>query len=342
MTIIQMSLCSSILILAVIVIRRLMLYRLPKKTFLVLWGIVIFKLLIPFSIPSELSIFTFTDRIDLFTSNKILSTISTIEIIPIQNIVSLLLIIWSLGMIMGGLFFIATHLRCRHKYEMALPVDNKVITKFRLESKLKRPIQIKQSDMIATPLTYGVLRPVILLSKTIDYTDERQLKYVLSHEFTHIRQFDIVAKWLLALTLCIHWFNPLVWIMYILANRDIELSCDETVLLKFGESGKSAYALTLIALEEKLSGLNPLCSNFSKNIIEERMIAIMKMKNISKWSILTATILVSLTTAVFATTSISKTSISSTTDISVPDLIGKTYEESISTLQESGIDFIIE
>lgn len=130
--------------------------------------------------------------------------------------------------------------------------------------------------------------------------------------------------------------------MYILANRDIELSCDETVLRKFGESRKSDYALTLITLEETLSGLNPLCSNFSKNLIEERMIAIMKMKNISKWSILTATILISLTTAVFATTSIDKIDISSTTDTSVPDLVGKTYEESILILQESGIDFIVE
>jgi hypothetical protein len=66
--------------------------------------------------------------------------------------------------------------------------------------------------------------------------------------------------------------------MYILANRDIELSCDEAVVRTFGETAKSAYALTLIGLEERKSGFSPLCSNFAKNAIEERIESIMKIK----------------------------------------------------------------
>ena len=66
--------------------------------------------------------------------------------------------------------------------------------------------------------------------------------------------------------------------MYVLANRDIELSCDETVVQIFGETMKSAYAMMLIGMEEKKNKITPLCNSFSKNAIEERIVSIMKMK----------------------------------------------------------------
>ncbi len=91
-------------------------------------------------------------------------------------------------------------------------------------------MEIRQSDRIAALLTYGVLRPVVLIPKQTDWTDETRLKVILTHEFVHIRRFDTLTKLLLAAALCIHWFNPFVWVMYVLANRDIELSCDETVV----------------------------------------------------------------------------------------------------------------
>ncbi len=98
----------------------------------------------------------------------------------------------------------------------------------------------------------------MLLPKTTDWTDEARLRYILTHEFVHIRRFDVLTKLLLVSALCIHWFNPFVWAMYVLFNRDIELSCDETVVRTFGDTIKSAYALTLIGLEEKKSRLTPL------------------------------------------------------------------------------------
>lgn len=100
----------------------------------------------------------------------------------------------------------------------------------------------------------------------------------MTHELVHIRHFDAAAKLFLTAALCVHWYNPLVWAMYVLANRDIELACDEAVVRSFGGDVKSAYARTLIGMEEKKTGLIPLCNNFSKNAIEERVTAIMKMK----------------------------------------------------------------
>jgi len=166
-------------------------------------------------------------------------------------------------------------------------------------------VQIRQSDRIKAPLTYGVFRPVILLPKKTDWTDETKLRYILTHEFTHIRRFDTLTKLVLTTAVCVHWFNPLVWVMYVLANRDIELSCDETVVRTFGETMKSAYALTLIGLEEKKSRLTPFANNFSKYAIEERINAIMKMKKSSLVGIILALALVVGTVTVFATSAAS-------------------------------------
>ena len=76
--------------------------------------------------------------------------------------------------------------------------------------------------------------PVLLVPADMDWADEETAAFILSHEMSHIRRFDAFTKWLLAAALCIHWFNPLVWAMYILANRDLELACDEAVIRQYG------------------------------------------------------------------------------------------------------------
>jgi hypothetical protein len=152
------------------------------------------------------------------------------------------------------------------------------------------------------PLTFGILHPVILMPKVTDWNDETALQYILAHEYVHIRRFDTVSKLALTAAVCVHWFNPLVWVMYVLANRDLELSCDESVIRLFGENTKSDYARTLISMEETRSGLTPLCNSFSKNAIEERIVAIMKMKKTSWASALVALTLVAGVTTAFATT----------------------------------------
>ena len=150
---------------------------------------------------------------------------------------------------------------------------------------MKRPILVRQSDRISAPLTYGIFRPVILMPKKMDWKNEKQLQYVLSHEYVHIYRYDTVTKLIATLALCIHWFNPFVWVMYILFNRDIELACDESVIRQFGEKSKSAYSLMLINMEATKSGLLPFCNNFSKNAIEERITAVMKINmDLLEWA----------------------------------------------------------
>lgn len=98
-----------------------------------------------------------------------------------------------------------------------------------------------------------------------------KLDYILTHEFVHIRRFDMLTKLVLTSVVCVHWFNPFVWVMYLLANRDLELSCDETVVQTFGNSIKSGYAMMLIGMAEKQSKSIPLFNHFNKNSIRERV-----------------------------------------------------------------------
>lgn len=315
MEILKISLSATGFILVILIIRALALHKLPQKTFNVLWGLALCRLIVPFTIPSQFSIYNLVNLLN----NKISAADTTIigmapvnmgtaadainntlsEEVPVS--ISPALVIWLIGLLACALFFLVTHLRCRREYNTALPINNEFVRKWIQGHPIRCNIKIQQSDKIAAPLTYGILRPVILLPKQTDWSDETSLKIILTHEFVHIRRFDTLTKLLLAAALCIHWFNPFVWVMYVLANRDIELSCDETVLLTFGETMKSVYALTLIGLEEKKCRMTPLVNNFSKNAIEERIKAIMKFKKASLMGMVLALALVIGTTILFAT-----------------------------------------
>lgn len=183
---------------------------------------------------------------------------------------------------------------------MSFPVENEFVRQWLAEHPLRRKITIRQSGAVRSPLTFGILHPVILMPKKTNWEDGDALRYVLAHEFVHIRRFDAVTKLLLTVAVCLHWFNPLVWTMYTLANRDIELSCDEAVIRQFGRDTRAAYAMTLIRMEEVNSGFAPLGSYFSKNPMEERITAIMKMKKTTLTTLALAAVLVSGTATAFA------------------------------------------
>ena len=318
MSLMEMSFAAAVMILAIIVVRALAINKLPKKVFLLLWDVVLLRLLIPFSIPSVFSAYTLVHRsepireaitqaptvgmITQTTGAPINAGISSEVTVPnaVQS-VSPLLIIWSVGFLLCAAFFVVSYVRCHKEFQTSLPVKNEFSVRWLRCHRRKRRIEIRQSDRINAPLTYGILKPVILMPKKTDWENRQQLKYVLLHEYTHICRFDMVTKLIAALALCIHWFNPFVWAMYILFNRDIELSCDESVVRHFGENTKSFYARTLITMEEKKSGLTPLYNSFSRNAIEERIGAIMKIKKITIWILVASVLIIMAIVIPFAT-----------------------------------------
>ncbi len=310
MSFLQMSLTGGVMIAVSTLLRALAMNHVPKKTFLALWGAALVRLLVPVSLPSPLSVYSLLARERAARLPEVAAVVTRLpSAIPAGQAsaqetaasLSVWSVVWIAGALLCAAFFAVAYCKCRREFRMSLPVDNRFTRRWLAEHPLRRRLAIRQSDRVSSPLTFGVLRPVILMPKAIDWTDERALAYVLEHEFVHIRRFDALWKLLPIAAACAHWFNPLVWAMYVLANRDLELSCDETVVRRFG-GARASYARVLIGMEAERSGFAPLCNHFSRTAIEERITAIMKTKKITFLSLLLAAALIAGTVTVFATT----------------------------------------
>lgn len=224
MSLLEMSFTGGVLVLAVIVLRAMALHRLPKGTFLALWAVAAVRLLIPFSLPSPASVYTLAERVPV--QNAVREAATVVNPAPAAPVFSdtapvppaaisvpegggaadVWLWVWLAGAVICGAFFLITYLRCRREFRTALPVESENLPDWLAGQKLRRRVSLRQSDRVDAPLTYGLLRPVILLPKS-----GRDVSlYALEHELAHIRHLDALWKPLLALTACVHWFNPLV------------------------------------------------------------------------------------------------------------------------------------
>ena len=309
-----MSVAGGVLILFIVVIRALAIHRLPKTTFLALWMIAALRLLLPFSIPLPFNIHigldVFSDVVQKLPSGNIGFPIpgesrhaydtGAVVSSPAAERISIFVILWLVGVLLLALYFSISYLRSMRKFRMSVPDNTPYIREWLNAHQIVRPIEVRSSDLISSPLTYGILHPVILLPKKLDRNDQAALQYVLTHEYVHIRRFDAITKILFAAVLCIHWFNPLVWGMYVLANRDTELSCDAWVIRMTGVKNRSSYALMLIKMEERRNGMSALWNHFGKNAISERIEAIMKFKKTSIWACILALALIAGATTAFA------------------------------------------
>ena len=314
MSLFQMSVAGGVLILFIVVIRALAIHRLPKTTFLALWMIAALRLLLPLSIPMPFKIHidldVFSDVVQKLPSGNIGFPIpgesrhaydtGAVVSSPAAERISIFVILWLVGVLLLALYFSISYLRSMRKFRMSVPDNTPYIREWLNAHQIVRPIEVRSSDLISSPLTYGILHPVILLPKKLDRNDQAALQYVLTHEYVHIRRFDAITKILFVAVLCIHWFNPLVWGMYVLANRDTELSCDAWVIRMTGVKNRSSYALMLIKMEERRNGMSALWNHFGKNAISERIEAIMKFKKTSIWACILALALIAGATTAFA------------------------------------------
>lgn len=330
MTLLNMSLGGGVLIAVILVLRRALLHRLPKWTFLLLWGAALCRLLVPFTLPSQLSVYTgaawiaeavrpveetpapvpvpapdlpfiiWEDSPDTLREDSWTPPAVPVPSEPRREPLSLLAAVWLTGTALCGVFFGAAYLWTLRRFWDAVPAEAEFLRRWREEHPTLRPVQVRTCGAVNAPVAYGLIRPVILLPENTNWTDEDQLTYILTHEYVHICRGDLLWKLLLTAALCLHWVNPLVWVMYFRANRDLELACDEAVVRTLGLDSRKGYAYALLSAAE--SGFSPLCLTYTtKNHMEERIRAIMKMKKKSVAAILAALTLTAGVTAVFAT-----------------------------------------
>ena len=317
MSIMQMSIQAGLLICVIIIIRVMALNKLPKVMFLILWGVTLLKLLVPFSFSSQFSIYGIIENAINYTGTNSTSVLRT-AIQPLSGLIqgqvpiqtgqintyhfALTTTVWLIGTFILLTFFVIWYLKSSRKLRFSIPVHNNLfINEWMTEHRLFRPLVVQQSDRITTPLAAGMIHPRIILPKTLNTSDTNLMQYVLTHEYIHIRRFDMLWKLLALSAVCIHWFNPLVWVMLILLNRDLEITCDEMVLSHIGADKKTTYAYSLINMAEQ-SKLTPFYNNFSKNATEERITSIMKFKKPSAFAIAFAVVLTALVTTIFTAT----------------------------------------
>lgn len=311
MSLVQMTLSGGAFILFIVVVRALALHRLPKGAFLALWEMAALRLLLPFAVPLPLAVRSPVERLPV-VGGYLAAGGASVSVTPgagapagvpvaaAVDIGAVLRGVWLAGAVLAAAYFAVCYVRARRRFCRSTPDNSPAVERWLAEQTLRRPLAVRQSPLAASPLTYGIFRPVILLPAGMGRDDESALRYVLTHELVHIRRFDALAKLLFAAALCVHWFNPLVWVLYVLANRDMELSCDARVMDLLGAGERAAYALTLIDMEETRSRGLSLYSHFSKLAIEERIEAIMKYKKASVLALALAAALVIGTTTAFA------------------------------------------
>ncbi len=327
MSLVQRSLCAGAVIALTALLRASCRGRLPRRMFVALWDLAALRLLVPLSLPwayaprallraflahgqEQTAQVQQTAHIaTAFTAQ------TTVMDMPSQGAAALPWgsILWLTGALLLAAHFLRAYVVSLRAFGESLPDEAPQTAAILKGFPLRRHVRVRVSDRIIAPLSYGILRPVILLPRGMDRSGDT-LDHVLLHELEHIRALDAARKLLLTACVCVHWFNPLVWVMFLLANRDMELLCDARVLAHLGRASRRDYAMTLLALEARRSGLSPLASSFSMTAIEERITAMKNMKKMSAASVLLAALLVLCAGAALATDAPKETFRMETTD----------------------------
>ena len=278
--ILQMSVSASWIAAAVLVLRRC-LKRAPKWGTVLLWGFVAVRLLLPVSIESTLSLLPRTQAIlpagmAAPVQNGAAPVIGGMAVTagagePLQTWLSVLAWIWAAGIAVLLLYTMVSTLRLRHRVREAVRLRG----------------NIYQSERIDSPFVLGTIRPRIYLPYRMDSRDRQ---HVIAHEQAHLRRGDHLWKPLGFLLLTIHWFNPVMWLSYVLLCRDIELACDETVIRELGCEQRADYMQALVSCSVNRRRIAACPLAFGEIGVKERVKSVMNYKKPTFWIILAAII----------------------------------------------------
>lgn len=186
-------------------------------------------------------------------------------------------------------------LRCLRagRREVSAPALLDLLARTGEELKVRRPVELWENPLAASPMLLGLVRPrIVLPSAAVSETDFR---CTALHELTHYRRRDLLYKWLVQLTVCLHWWNPLVWVMAREIDRACELACDEAVLHRLKPEERLSYGDALLRALESGGGYRAARGSVSlgesAELLKERLSAIMNFKKPSRWTALLSLVL---------------------------------------------------
>ena len=301
--IVNMSISASWLVLAVLLL-RLVLKKAPKWVSVLLWGFVAVRMVCPYSIESILSLIPSTQTVapgimmawtpEISTGieplDQIVNPIITDSFAPspyasanpLQILIPIWGNLWIVGMGAMLLYTAVSYFHLRRKVATAVLLRN----------------GIYQSENVDSPFVLGVFKPKIFLPFQMETGN---LEYVIAHEKSHIRRKDHWWKPLGFLLLTIHWFNPLMWVSYILLCRDIELACDEKVIREMDSEAKADYTQALVACSVNRRSIAACPLAFGEVGVKARVRSVMNYRKPAFWVIVLALILCAAVAVCFLT-----------------------------------------
>ena len=290
--IINMSISSSWLVMAVLIL-RLVLKKAPKWINVLLWGIVAVRLICPFSFESALSLIpsaeTFPEKAISGPSFDVQTGITPVDnrindylgdryfegvTVPANNgynIMTILSIVWFIGILLLVAYTVISYWRLHRETDTAVRYKDNIF----------------QSENVSSPFVLGLIKPRIYLPFNMNGQD---LEHVVAHEQAHIRRKDHWWKPLGFLLLTIHWFNPFIWLSYVLLCRDIELACDEKVIKELGNKQRADYTQTLVACSVNCRMIAACPLAFGEVGVKERVKSVMNYKKPAFWIVILAAI----------------------------------------------------
>ena len=301
--IVNRSIAASWIVIAVLIL-RFCLKKAPKWVNVLLWGIVAVRLIFPFSIESALSLIpsaeTVSPSIMMETAPSVQTGVPALDQVinpvidhslspapgasanPLQIWIPVLTVIWLLGVAALFLYSAVSYRRLRRRVREAVILrDN-----------------IYQSENAGSPFVLGIIQPKIYLPYSVD---SGALAYVIAHEQAHIRRGDHWWKPLAFLLLTVHWFNPLLWLSYILLCRDIELACDERVIREMGNEQRADYTHALVSCSVSRRSIAACPLAFGEVGIKERVKSVMNYKKPAFWIILASALICAAAAVCFLT-----------------------------------------
>jgi len=288
LSVLNMSLTASYVIIFVILI-RLLLKKAPKFVSYALWGVVAFRLMIPFSFESMFSLMPRSTNtvpiphdivyqqspqvnsgigvVDSLVNNSLPAPTIVASVNPLKIYVEIGAYIWVLGIIALLVYSLVSILILKRQLKSAQLIEKNIF----------------EAKNLKTPFVLGLIKPKIYLPVGLNATER---SYILLHEQTHIQRKDHIIKVLAFLTLSVYWFNPLVWIAFMLMSKDMELSCDERVLKQMNnEDIKKPYASSLLSLASGKHILNGSPLAFGEGNVKGRIKNVLNYKKPGTWVI---------------------------------------------------------
>jgi len=298
----NMSISASWLVLAVMVL-RLLLKKAPRWIHVALWALVAVRLVCPVSLESVFSLIPSTQTVPeeiFYLEPPLDNQNTTLEIlqprpngeavdVELDTTVSVVqtksvswVFIWPAGMAVMVLYALISYLRLKRKVSASIDVGNGVYI----------------CDYIDTPFILGIVKPKIYLPSAME---PASASHVLAHERAHIARKDHWWKPLGYMILTIYWFNPVLWLAYILLCRDIELACDEKVIRDMAVQEKKAYSEALLSCSVSRRSIAACPLAFGEVGVKERVKTVLNYRKPAFWIVLVAVLALIVTAVCFLT-----------------------------------------